>query len=257
MLTSAQAQKIEEVLKKTLRAKLANYRPETSNMPFHTRLLGKDRLALYSFIHSLNTVFGSAIFEPVACALAEPRFRRVQTQATAGAWISSEAQLAIQEIMDGLATGRCEPNLEQEIERLRLVAQKGARVRVKLVKIDVLAETHSNKLYLFDLKTVKPNLSSFKDYKRTLLEWTATFLAGDPELKITAAIAMPYNPYEPKPYERWTLKGMLDLKHQLRVGKEFWDFLGGEGAYEEVLNLFEKVGIELRPEIDSGFKRFA
>ena len=24
-------------------------------MPFHTRLLGKDRLALYSFIHSLNT----------------------------------------------------------------------------------------------------------------------------------------------------------------------------------------------------------
>jgi len=29
---------------------------------------------------------------------------------------------------------------------------------------------------------------------------------------------------------------------------EFWDFLGGEGAYNELLNCFERVGIELRPE---------
>ncbi len=32
-------------------------------MPFHTRLLGTDRLALYSFIHSLNTNFGTSVFE--------------------------------------------------------------------------------------------------------------------------------------------------------------------------------------------------
>lgn len=37
-------------------------------MPFHTRLLGKDRMALFSFIHSLNTNFGTSIFEPVALA---------------------------------------------------------------------------------------------------------------------------------------------------------------------------------------------
>ena len=39
-------------------------------MPFHTRLLGTDRLALYSFIHSLNTNSGTSVFEPVAVALA-------------------------------------------------------------------------------------------------------------------------------------------------------------------------------------------
>jgi len=44
-------------------------------MPFHTRLLGKDRLALYSFIHSLNTNFGTTIFEPVAVALASTHFK--------------------------------------------------------------------------------------------------------------------------------------------------------------------------------------
>lgn len=46
----------------------------------------------------------------------------------------------------------------------------------------------------------------------------------------SAYLAIPYNPYEPKPYERWTLKGMLDLKNELKVAEEFWDFLGGKDA---------------------------
>ena len=37
---------------------------------------------------------------------------------------------------------------------------------------------------------------------------------------------------------------------------EFWDFLGGEGAYHDLLDCFERVGIELRPEIDQYFERF-
>ncbi|MDP3114609.1 MAG: TdeIII family type II restriction endonuclease, partial [Candidatus Cloacimonadaceae bacterium] len=66
----------------------------------------------------------------------------------------------------------------------------------------------------------------------------------------------PYNPYEPKPYARWTMKGMLDLEHELKVADDFWDFLGGEGAYQDLLDIFERVGIELRPEIDDYFARF-
>ena len=69
-------------------------------------------------------------------------------------------------------------------------------------------------------------------------------------------LAVPYNPYEPKPYERWTLKGMLDLEHELKVAEDLWDFLGGENTYEQLLSVFEAVGIELRPEIDARFKRF-
>ena len=48
----------------------------------------------------------------------------------------------------------------------------------------------------------------------------------------------------------------LDLEHELKVADEFWDFLGGEGAYQDLLSCFEKVGIELRPEIDQYFARF-
>lgn len=49
---------------------------------------------------------------------------------------------------------------------------------------------------------------------------------------------------------------MLDLESELKVAEEFWDFLGGEGTYQVLLDIFEKVGIELRPEIDAYFERF-
>ena len=62
--------------------------------------------------------------------------------------------------------------------------------------------------------------------------------------------------YEAERYNRWTMRGMLDLPQELKVAEEFWDFLGGAGAYNDLLNIFELVGIELRSEIDEYFQKF-
>ncbi len=64
------------------------------------------------------------------------------------------------------------------------------------------------------------------------------------------------NPYFPKPYSRWTMKGMLDLKNEVKVAEEFWDFLSGEDTHNDLLECFEVSGIELRSEIDEYFKIF-
>ena len=77
-----------------------------------------------------------------------------------------------------------------------------------------------------------------------------------PKAKINTVIAIPYNPYEPQAYNRWTMRGMLDLNNELKVADEFWDFLGGTGTYKDLLDCFEKVGIELRGEIDKYFRRY-
>ena len=44
-ILSQQHDEIDQLLKQQIRRKLADYSPETNNMPFHTRLLGKDRMA--------------------------------------------------------------------------------------------------------------------------------------------------------------------------------------------------------------------
>ena len=73
-LTKEQSGNVEQVLKITLRNKFQNYNPEPASMPFYTKLLGKDRLALYSFIQSLITNFGEAVFEPVADFIGKSQF---------------------------------------------------------------------------------------------------------------------------------------------------------------------------------------
>lgn len=246
---------IEEVIMNCLRTKFHNYRPESNNMPFHYRLLGKDRMALYSFIQSLNTTFGTSIFEPVAVALASGNFKKVEKQFVIGDQISSECQKVIQEIINDLTLGGA-PDKQREIERIREAVPKGNIKNMKTVKVDLYLETFNNELFFFDIKTAKPNISNFKDFKRTLLEWVGIALTNNPNAKVHSLIAIPYNPYEPQPYERWTIKGMLDDSKELLVGKEFWDFLGGDGAYEDLLNCFEHAGIKLRPEIDNHFRNF-
>ena len=255
-LSKEQINSVEEVLRASLRNKFQSYKPEPASMPFHTRLLGKDRLALYSFIHSLITNFGGSIFEPVGLALAQKNFKMAVSQATVGNEISAAAQIEIQKIIDGLITATSAPNKKEEIERIRKVCQTGEIIKVKPTKIDLMFESKDGAYFLFDIKTAKPNAGGFKEFKRTLLEWVAVVLANKPETEINTFIAIPYNPYEPKPYTRWTMKGMLDLKYEVMVAEEFWDFLGGKNTYKDLLDCFKRVGIELRDEIDNYFKKF-
>ncbi len=249
-------EQIENVLKKSLRHKFQNYKPEPASMPFHTRLLGKDRMALFSFIHSLNTNFGTSIFEPVAKTLALSTFASAESQQIAGNQISSEAQRVIQNIMDDLAVASSSPNKIEEINAIRAVCQSGEMKTVKPTKVDIKLIAHDGTIYLIDLKTAKPNAGGFKEFKRTLLEWVAITLAQNPTANVQTFIAIPYNPYEPQPYNRWTMRGMLDLENELKVAEEFWDFLGGKGAYNTLLDIFERIGLELRPEIDEYFAKY-
>ena len=255
-LSKEQIQSVENTIRNSLRNKFKTYNPEPAVMPFHTRLLGKDRLALYSFIHSLNTNFGTTIFEPVAVSLASSRFKVAKLQMKSGTQISEQAQYEIQKIMDELTAANKKPDKQKEIEIIRKVCQKGKMRTVKPTKVDLYLKSENGEIYLFDIKTVKPNKGGFKEFKRTLLEWSATVLSENPKAKINTLIAIPYNPYEPKPYSRWTMAGMLDLDAELKVAEEFWDFLGGKGAYDDLLGCFERVGIEMRQEIDDYFSRF-
>ena len=254
-LTKEYKNHITETIKICLRNKFQNYKPETDNMPFHYRLLGKDKMALFSFIQSLNTTFGISIYEPVARELAKGTFKEVHTQYELGNIITQGSQNEIQKIMNDLSVGG-DVNKQTETERIRKVAQSGEENKLKSVKVDLFLVSKTNEIFMFDLKTVKPNKGDFISYKRNMLEWLAVFFYQNPKAKANTLISIPYNPYEPKPYARWTMKGMLDLKKEVMVAEEFWDFLGGKGAYQDLLDCFEEAGIELRSEIDKYFSKF-
>lgn len=245
---------IKSVITTCLREKFQNYVPKDNVMPFHWRLLGRDRMELYSFIQSLLTTFGTSIFEPVAAALAKEKFTHVETQYIVGSDIYSDCQHCIQTIVNEL-TISAKPNKSEELKRLR-ASLSGKKNKLKPIRADLFVETSSREKYLFDLKTAKPNKGDFQKFKQTLLEWAGIVYTRDNSARVHTLIAIPYNPYEPNPYQFWTMAGMLDRKEDFAVADEFWDFLGGTGSYNELLDCFEQAGIEMRDEIDTYFARF-
>ncbi len=58
--------------------------------------------------------------------------------------------------------------------------------------------------------------------------------------------AMGYNPYgEDKSSYKWSFAVRhMDIRNQVLIGREFWDLLGGEGTYEELLDIYQQVGRE-------------
>lgn len=255
-LTQQQQKEIKTYLVSKIREKLVGYNPETNSMPFHFRLLGKDRMALFSFIQSVNTTLGTSIFEQVGKIIAEPNSKRAIGQYREfNGYISSEAVLKIDSIMRELRSASRKPNKEQETEEILSIANKGNMGRKINKRVDLFVEAKDGTEHYYEIKTAKPNINEFTSIKKQLLEWVAMRGSDDPKIKIKTIVAIPYNPYEPQPYERWTLQGLFDLEKEVLVGKEFWDMLGGEGTYENLLKIFEQAGVELRVEIDEKMKK--
>ena len=254
-LSTQQSKQIKEYLVEKIRQKLANYDPETNSMPFHFRLLGKDRMALFSFIQSVNTILGTSIFEQVGKMIAEPRAKRAigQYKEFEG-YISSEAVLKIDHIMRDLRSASRKPNKEQETKEVLSVAHKGEMGKKLKKRVDLFVEMKDDTEYYFEIKSAKPNINEFTGIKKQMLDWIAMRGSEKPKAKVKTIVAIPYNPYEPKPYERWTLQGLFDLKEEVLVGVEFWDLLGGKGTYEDLLKVFEEAGLELYDEIDKKMK---
>lgn len=115
----------------------------------------------------------------------------------AGGYISEGTFQVIQNIMIDLTGAQGTPGKASEIERIRAVARAGEMIKVKPTKIDVFVEGKDGELFLFNIKTAKPNAGGFKEFKRTLLEWVAAVLADSPDARVNSLIAIPYNPYAP------------------------------------------------------------
>ncbi|MCD6579898.1 TdeIII family type II restriction endonuclease [bacterium] len=250
-----QQQIIKSYLTEKIRNKLNNYNPETHSMPFHYRLLGKNRMALFSFIHSVNTMLGTSIFEKVGELILSNRAQEVKSQyKDLVGYISEKAVICIDTIMRDLKSTRRTPCKFKETKEVIAVAKQGNLGDKIKKRVDIYAKMDDDTEYYFELKSAKPNINEFTGIKKQLLDWVAIRGSISQPIKIKTILAIPYNPYEPEPYQRWTLQGLFDLENEVLVGKEFWDFLGGSNTYEDLLNVFENAGLELYDEIDEKMK---
>lgn len=147
-LSDAQRAQIASLLKEQLRRKLNEYSPETSNMPFHVRLLGRDRMALFSFIQSVNTMLGTSVFEQIATIIAIPHFKRVANQyKELSNEISLDALTTIQQIIDDLRTAKAHPDKLSEMAKISQTARSGTYRTIKRPCVDLFLEREDGTEY--------------------------------------------------------------------------------------------------------------
>lgn len=247
---------IAALLTNIVQEKLKTYESETGYMPFHYRLLGKDRYAMFSFIQSMNTTFGMSIWEQVAVILAKGAGYHAERQYKLLGEIDEDTEKLISEIHYKLRKSEIPANKISEIDQIRRKIKQGQAKLDPDSVVDLFVKIGSKENY-FDITSVKPNMKEFSALKLKLLRWTGLRLSQNKKAEVFTRLSIPYNPYHPHPYERWTLKGLYDLENgEILVGEEFWNFVANNTIYEELLDIFHEVGERLKNEIDKKFAEF-
>jgi hypothetical protein len=251
-LSLAQKRNIRDLLSHKIEAKLKSYGRETTSMPFLARLIqDNEKIAAYSFIHSMATTLGMSIYEDVSLIIAAENSDECLRNYGVGGAISKEQKSVISNIIAGLRNGERKANIANEIREVLSAPYKGGRFQ----KSGSIADFYMRKgrrEYYFEIKTVKPNIDVFEKSKTKLLEWVARR-----RKKINVFLAFPYNPYHPKPYSRFTEVGMMDSPNDFLVGDEYWDFIGGANTFRPLLKVFDEVGREFKERLKAKFKQIA
>jgi hypothetical protein len=251
-LSSKQKDKIILLLERKIEDKLKRYVRETSSMPFLTRLIqDSEKVAAYSFIHSIATTLGMSIYEDVSKIIAEENSQECFTKYDVGGVISKEQKYVIDDIIRKLRNGEKKVDHDEEIKKVLSVSAKDGKAQ-KEGRIADFYMLRNGIEYYFEIKTVKPNIDVFTKSKAKLLEWVARR-----RKPVGVFLAFPYNPYYPQLYERFTEQGVLEKGKEFLIGKEYWDFLGGENTFEDLLKLFDLVGKKFKNKIQTKIKQVA
>lgn len=252
-LSNQQKLEIKKIIKGAILQKLNEYKLVGDVKPFHEKLFSKERIRETSFFHSCSTTIGVTLFQNTACLIAKgnKNFKKVEALWDIRGNFSDEAKSTIEDIIFDLGRKKNDPkkrtpNIKKEIEEVLRVASNSGDISTQRADL-FLIDSQDNEIYI-EIKTIKPNKGESKEAKRGLLKIIALR-----NKSVSVFVSMAYNPYEPEEFT-WPLPlNYLRLGEDLLVGKPFWDFLGGEGIYEELLDIFGETGKELKNQIEAKF----
>ncbi len=252
VLSDSQKAEIKALLRTTIKTKLAKYKRESSYMPFLTKLIqDSEKVAAYSFIHSISTSLGMSVYEEVSVIIAKPYSQEAVRNIKVGGTLSSTQKETIARIVNDLREGKRKVDSKKEMQEVLSAKMKNGSSQKDNNVADFFMRK-DNQEFFFEIKTVKPNIDVFTKSKVKLLEWVAR-----KQKPINAILAFPYNPYHPEPYSRFTEQGVIEHGTEFLIAEEYWDFIGGKGTFVELLSLFDDVGRELKTDIENKIKEVA
>jgi type II restriction enzyme len=230
--------------------KKANDKRETEYNPFLQAFFSRKDIAKSALMHSFSTSIGMSAYEQIAEALvsARPGFSsaNITRQYRLTGQIDGQTESVIAQLMNERGLSR-----NEEINKVRqsiLPSTHATSITDKDSVVDIHVTFPDGSLMLIDITTVKPSKKEFDYLHQKMLRWHALTYSLNTKAFVNAYIGIPFNPYHPKPYKRWTVKFDPDF---IVVQNELWSLLAGYDVFDEIVDVFNEVGLALRDQLDA------
>ncbi len=215
--------------------------------PFHESLLPDGLLTIGEFERSFSTKLGTT-FEECARLIALDHHKNARRGYRVAGNISLQAIGRIEEIVSDISSGGIKSGYLGYVEEIVAVAGEGESVaRVSIA--DLYIERIDGSELFFEIKSPKPNKGQCLEATNRQLQIHGITHERYP--RVRAYFASAYNPWgvDKSTYKHSFAVNYMDLEDEVLIGKEFWDLVGGEGTYEEVLEIYQEVGREKGPDM--------
>ena len=215
--------------------------------PFNARLVPQNIWKASKYERSFVTGFGN-IYEDIAKIIAFETWGSSVKQYKHQYIVYKKQLEHINSLLDELdhpvKDKRRYPDWKKEKEELDKL-QTGPKHKVEVISDVYLYSKLHNKQAFIEIKSPKPNKDQSKVSKAKMLK----IYCGTKSSKIKTDIffSLPFNPYVKREEYNFSFPGTyfnMKTSKCVNMGKEFWDYVGGEkGTYEELLSLIEEIGL--------------
>lgn len=237
-------EEIIAILEKCVNGTIKRVSKDATYRPFHEALLTKELVAASAFERSFSTSFGQGPIEEISRILAIATGAECARQKETRVNVNKGAVDEIGRILSALRDGDSAPNWKKELARITAFA-KGDFVQGRILS-DIWIKRDSNEIFI-SIKTVKPNIDQTEIVKRDML----MLKAHSP--KYETYFGLYYNPGGPRREDyNWSMPfKIFDMVQDkcVLIGQEFWDFVGGNNAYFDLLEIFGEVGEKTRKKL--------
>ncbi len=225
---------------------LSRISPNGELKPFQAALIPPELIRINQFERGLSTKLGNSLEECARLIALEyhkdvRRSYDIRAEVSVAAFAEAERQKEHYE--STVKKQQAKPSLEQMITAV-LNARRSDDLETKAVRADLYILANDSTEFLFEIKSPKPNKGQCLEVVQRLLRFHLLRGAKRPQIK--AYYAMPYNPYGvTKAVYRWSQAlNYLPFEESVVIGDEFWNIVGGQTAYEELLEIYLEVGRE-------------
>jgi type II restriction enzyme len=205
--------------------------------PFHARLL--PLLFNVSLSERSFSTRSGGWFQQMAKLVAQQYHPVVQQPFTISGHIQPAASSHIETILGQMDKGKPKRKPSRIDDTKGVLTVQSAGGAELSVTADLFIKTASGNEWYFEMKTAQPNKGQCKEMKRFILQVAA--LRKDQSGQAYASTA--YNAEgDGMPTKDGKIKQFLEPGADILIGRQFWEKIGDNSTYEELLVISEEVG---------------